>query len=348
MDVTLKKIAKEAGVSAGAVSRIINGTAAKIKISPATENRVMDIVRKLNYRPNFLARGLRSGKTGLIGAVMASALDRKQGIVLQGIQRYFEQEDYGIVVYATEYDPDREQRALEFMFGKKVEGTILVSTLNWSKKIRDYVGELERRGVRLVCMGVNLHPEITSPFVGHDDRMAGYLAASHLLKTGRRKIACITNTFNSNPIGILRLAGYKKALKEEGISFDEKLVFNCNPAEFSYFEWSYNAISRFLKSRRTCDAVFAHCDMCGFGVMRAVGDCGRRVPDDIAVISVGNEEFSEYSRPSLSSVDSNDYMLGQELAKTLRKMIKGEKVTSKLLKPNLIIRESSKGAPMKQ
>ena len=192
----------------------------------------------------------------------------------------------------------------------------------------------------MVLIGAKVLSGFKNPFVSHDDRMVGYLATRHLIKQGHREILCLTNTYNKNIVGILRLEGYKKALKEAGIKVNEKLILQFCPGSFTYQDAGYKKIKEFLKSGGKCSSIFSHCDRASLGIIKAIRESGLKVPEDIAVVSVDNDEFAEYIKPSLTTISLNSYKLGQTAAESLCRILNGKKVRSQLLKPKLIVRES--------
>ncbi len=341
MRVTLKDIAREAGVSLTTASRIINGTASEIRISPRTEARVLDIVGRRGYSANFLAKGLRSGKTGLVGVVTGSTADSSLGVIFQGIQGYLKKQNMAVMSCASEQDPRQEKEAVEFLLGKHVEGIIIFSTLNFDAGARRYVAGLAGRGTPVVCLGRRPRG-LAVPFVGHDNRRVGYLAARYLLESGCRHIICLTNTFNCNTIGSERRDGYAAALREAGRPVSRRNVLDLNTPSVDYDGDAAAAVEKFLDAGGACDGIFAHCDQAAAGAMRTLERRGLRVPADVAVVGVDNNGLGRYLRPSLTSVVLDDHALGEELAATLCGVLRGRSVESRLPAPALAERESGR------
>jgi len=336
---TLNDIAKRANVSPTTVSLVLNNKWKNFNISPSTYKKIIEISEKLNYKPNIFARGLKLGKTTFIGVIIGH-ITRGMENLFMGIQSYLSVNGYEIILRITDIKLEKEIEAIKYITEKKVDGVILDTCFLNNERIKNYIKEMEKIGIKMVFVGNEING-FKSPFVGNDNEKIGYIATKHLISHGHKKILCITNTHFKNLIGILRVKGYKKALKEAGIKLDKTFIFNFNPEKYGYFKGGYITIKKILKEKgKFFTAIFAHGDPTAMGIIKGIHESGLKIPEDIAIVSVDNTEFSEYTNPPLTTVHIDNYKVGYIAAEKLCKLINGEKVESEFLKPELIIRNS--------
>ncbi len=338
---TIKQVAQEAGVSVATVSRVMNGSADKIRISARTQQHVLRTVERLSYQPNMLARGLRSGRSRLIGIILRSVQHHSTGRLLQGVERTLSAGGYGLIVRTTEGVLSHMVDDVAFLADKQVEGMLLSAPLMPSRETGKQLRHLERSGARMVLMGATDIPGVESPYIGHDDIQVGMMATRHLLDLGHSNTLCLTCTGKHNTVGADRVQGYKAARLAAGL--DGGLIREMNMQDRSYEEQGHRAMTAFLKEGRRCSAVFAHCDAAALGAMRAIVETGLRVPDDIALVGVDDEPFGRYITPSLTTVALDNVALGERAAAMLMQILEGHRVEPRktLMKPMFIQRMST-------
>jgi len=344
MSATLKQIAMEANVSLTTVSRVLNGTAGQIRICRETERQVLDIAKKLNYTPNILAKGLRSGKSSLIGVILGNVSKCSQARLLQGVENYLAEKKYGIIVRTTSYSGEVEKESIQFLLDKKVEGLIINSSLIICEGGKPFIKKLADDKTPTILLDQRIDKELKMPFHGHDDRRTGYLATRHLIDLGHTSILCVTCTHNNNIIGILRLQGYKDALAEAGIAVDPRLILDINPLCSTYEVTAYDAMREYLKAGKSFSAAFVHCADASLRVVKALRESGYDIPGDVSIVCEGNDDYLEFLRPPLTTIFLDNYKLGQTIAEDLLKLMNGESVHDVLLKPKLVERGSCRRA----
>lgn len=332
---TIHDIAKELNITAATVSRALNDNPA---ISDATKKAVNRMARKMNYQKNKLASALRSGRSNILGVMIPSAEINFFGSVVHGIQKIANLHNYNIIIYQSNELVEFEKQGIDAFLRTRVDGiiaSVAKDTVEWS-----HYQEVKARGVPLVLFD-RFVDELEVPSVVINDYKGGYMATKHLIDQGCKRIAHISGPqhlriFNE------RLKGYTDALKAHDLPVDEKLI-------------AYGAVS--VESGKECmaaimengecpDGVFTVEDFTGLGVMQYLKARQISVPGDVAIIGFANEGFSEYITPSLSTVDQQTRIMGEEAARLFFQLSAGgnfysEKTVKKVLEPVLVPRDSS-------
>jgi len=296
--VTMRDIARAAGVSVATVSHVVNDKPGA-RIGDETRKRVHAAVAHLGYRTNALAKNLSVGSSRFIGLVAdAIATTPFAGQIIHGAQDEAWKHGYVLLVANTDGNAAAENDAIAMMLEHQVRG-ILYST--WYHREIDVPGTLFQTDTVLVdCFS----PASGLAAVVPDEEQGGRVATEALLAAGHSRIAFI-NTTTPSPALSGRLAGYRSALESAGIAFDEELVFPAAPAQ----EGGYEATAGIVGSGAT--AVFCHNDRVAMGLYDGLRERGLRIPDDVAVMGFDNQEvIAAHLRPPLSTVALPHYELG--------------------------------------
>src|ERR1700733_3636184 len=285
---TLKIVAREAGVSASTVSRIINGT---VNVSDGLKRAVEAAIVKFDFRPNAAARGLALGKTSTIG-VVAQAIDSPfYGEGLRGIEACLRHHGYVPLFMSGNWREEDEERCMREFIARGVDGIIVFAGRLSDAKLRSYAKE-----VSIVVTGRSLRASgLFSLQI--DDRHGAMLAVRHLIEVGHRKIAFIAGSEN-HPDAIERFEGYKKALADAGIDFDPKLAAVGDWHE----EGGLRATLELLGSKAKFTALFCVNDQTAYGACLALYRKGFSVPGDVSVIGFDDLPASAYRLPPPTSV----------------------------------------------
>ncbi|WP_344739057.1 LacI family DNA-binding transcriptional regulator [Microbacterium awajiense] len=289
-------VARVAGVSIKTVSNVINDYP---HVRPGTRDRVIEAIEQLDYRPNLSARGLRSGRTGVIGLAVPSLRENYFAELADSVIRAAEARGLGVIVEQTGGQRDKELLAVSTSRPRFLDG-LLFSPVSLGQ---EDAGALAIDGP-LVLLGERIFDGPTDHVTMHNMSSA-QAAVQHLLEIGRRRIALVgadLNGIDETSSASLRLKGYMRALEEAGIEMDPALV---RTTEMSRWNRAGGAEAAHLLVRDGVefDAVFALSDTLGLGVLRALGEENLRVPDDVAVIGFDNIDESNYSVPSMTTVD---------------------------------------------
>jgi LacI family transcriptional regulator, galactose operon repressor len=329
---TMKRIAGELGVSITTVSKVLNN---HVDISEATRTRVLAKVEELGYQRNAVARSLTLRRTHTLGIVIPDLMHSFFVEVIAGIEPVASARGYGLLLCSSSEDPGKERAELEMLRGRQVDGVVLASA-NASGNT-DMLLQLTKQGTSLVMIDRDDHPSVRCHRVLTDDEQVGMLATAHLLDAGRRAIAHIAGP----PIvhAKRREKGWRDALKAGGVKVADEWLVGGGFMEAD----GYRAMKRLLTVRPRIDAVFAANDPSAIGAMKAIWDAGRRVPDDIAVVGVGDIALGDLLRVPLTTVGWSRQDQGRRAAELLLNTLEGEgdRPQRVVIPPRLIVRESS-------
>lgn len=332
--VTIKDVAKAAGVSPSTVSRVISNNP---KISKATSDKVRKFMKEMEYYPNAIARSLAKQKTGVIGVIMPSTsedifLNPFFPEAIRGISKASGKSEYDILLSSRADKGEELNTIKKFIKGGRVDGILLMTSRVEDKTI-DYLVEedfpFSLIGSYDKYMGAINH-------VDNDNYMAAYELTIYLGSKGKKNIAMIVGDIKLT-VTRKRIEGYKKALEESGIKFNKDLIFTGSFDEKTGYK--YASIISNLKTRP--DAVIATDDLVAYGAMRGFEEIGVKVPQDIAVASFNNSILSKYSNTPITSVDINAFGLGYEAMKILVKNIEDKRMPRKILIPYTIYKRKS-------
>ena len=329
---TMKRIAGELGVSITTVSKVLNN---QPDISDATRTRVLAKVEELGYQRNAVARSLSLRRTHTLGIVIPDLMHSFFVEVIAGVEPVASAGGYGLLLCSSGEDANKERAELEMLRGRQVDG-VVVASANASGNT-DVLLQLSRQGTGLVMIDRDDHPSVKCHRVLTDDEEVGVLATVHLLEAGRRAIAPICGP----PIvhAKRREKGWREALKARGIKPSDDWVVRGGFMESD----GYRAMKRLLAVRPKIDAVFAANDPAAIGAMKAIWEAGLRVPDDLAVVGVGDIALSDLLRVPLTTVGWSRRDQGRHAAELLLKTLEGggDRLERVIIPPRLIVRESS-------
>jgi len=287
---TIKEVAEAAGVSFKTVSRVINGDE---KVRPETRAKVMDAVTRLGYRPNQIARQMRTQRSQLIGLVSDEIVTTPFAFnIIKGAQQEAWRHDCMLLVVNTAGDRIHEAEALDMLLMRQVEGVIYATMRHTMVELPPLLSEVPV--VLLNCRSA----DSSLPSVVPDEVGAGYAATEILLRHGHRSIPFI-NLEPSAVAAIGRLEGYKQALAAYDVPFEPALVRNT----FGKSQHGYERATELLDSGPPPSAILCGNDAVAAGVYEAIKERGLRIPGDIAVISFDNLEIIATSlKPALSTM----------------------------------------------
>src|SRR5438067_7611951 len=275
---TMKRIAGELGVSITTVSKVLNNRA---DISEATRSRVLAKVEELGYQRNAVARSLSLRRSHTLGIVIPDLMHSFFVEVIAGIEPVASGRGYGLLLCSSSEDPRKEQSELEMLRSRQVDGIVLASAQG--SGTTELLQRLTKQGTAIVMIDRDDYPSVKCHRVLTDDERVGQLATAHLLDAGRRAIAHI-----GGPAIVhakRRERGWREALKARGIKPPDDWIVRGGFMESD----GYRAMQRLLAVRPRVDAVFAANDPAAIGAMKAMWEAKLRVPDDIAVVGVGDK-----------------------------------------------------------
>lgn len=338
MSYTTKDLAKIAGVNQSTVSRCLNDSPL---ISDETKNRVKKLAEELGFEFNANARSLSTSKTGTIGVIYPDdytefGINLYFSTLQNQLRESLERQEIDLIASFPTNKYTNKNNIRRLITCQKVDGLIIIQS-NIDHETLSY---LKKSKIPFVFL--HHYPETCKyedvDVVYVDHLKGGYLATEYLISRGHKNILCIS----SNAIGDeykLRTEGYKRALSDHNIDFNEQLIFF---ADLSFMA-SYNIIKN-LVDLKSITAIFAQTDLMALGAIEALRDLKIKVPDDIAIVGYNDEELSSYFKPHLTTVHQPRETLAQLTCERLIELIYSKtpkKPTKIAIQPKLIIRESS-------
>lgn len=331
MPVTIKDIAKHAGVSIATVSMVLNNK--DHGITQKTRDKILKIAEELNYRPNRLARGLVTKRTNTLGFILPDITNPFFPEIVRAAEDTANKYDYNLILCNTDDDEDKEKLYIEVLKEKCVDGIIFTSSIEPSeenlKTLLDY---------DIPFVFLDRFIDIDKAYVIHTDGMQGmYEVVKYLIDMGHEKIAFLSGPFGSST-ACERYKGYAKALKECGISIDKNLI-----VEGDYKEAGGKRAMRELLKRNTgFTAVACANDLMAIGAMEVLKQNNIRIPEEVSITGFDDIALSKVLDPKLTTVSQPCYDMGHEATKMLIKLIEGKtpEKNKQVLKPKLVIRDS--------
>jgi DNA-binding LacI/PurR family transcriptional regulator len=309
--VTMKEIAEEAGVSMQTVSRVVNN---RPDVAPKTRQRVKDIIASHDYRPSSIARGLTKGRSYLLGVITAGIRHFGPSSTLSGIEKKASKMGYATIlraVHQTEvFDIDEY---LRFLVSQHVDGII------WAMPERGNIREeilskIPMLAIPAVFINIQPHPDIN--VFDFDNHAGGRMAAEHLIGQGFQRIGLITGPMDWM-VSRQRFLGWKDALEAVGYPSEENQIVEGDWTAKS----GAQCMIQLLKQWPEIDAVFVCNDLMALGAMKAASDCGRSVPDDLAVVGFDDVDQASFFSPSLTTIRQDPQDLGRRSVEEIDRLI---------------------------
>jgi LacI family transcriptional regulator len=326
--VTIADVAREAGVSLMTVSRAVND---KEGLSEATRVRILRIVDKLGYRPNTIARGLVTKRTGTLGLVVPDNANPFFSELARGVEHAAYAEDYNVFLCNTEEDKDRELAVLQSLSEKLVDGIIVCSSRLPDDDLEDALKYHESS----VLINRILPGKNAAIYV--DDIKGGHMAVNHLIENGHRAIGFLAGPTNSFS-GQQRAKGYRNALDAAGLPHNPDKVKHCLPM----VEVGQETARILITNNPEITALFCYNDLVAVGALKACADLGFKVPEDIAIVGFDDIMLASLVTPPLTTCRVPRYEIGVQAAQMLLAQVDGQPTNiDKLIEPELIIRASA-------
>jgi len=332
MTITIKDIAKEANVSITTVSRVINNI--DEGVGKDTKEKILKIMKKLDYRPNGIARGLVTKKTNSLGLILPDITNPFFPDLVRGVEDTAHIYGYNIILCNTDDDIAKEKTYIEVLKEKCIDGIVYTSTIQ-----SDYnnVNTLLKYDIPFVMLD-RLIDVKGVPHIYDDGESGMYETIRYLIKNNHKRIAYISGPMTNYP-AIQRYKGFKRALDEAGLRPDEDLILEGN------FKMSggFKCMTEIINKKKEFTAVACANDLMAVGALECLRGNSLRVPDDISVTGYDDIYVANVMTPKLTTVAQPTYDMGCMSARMLIKLIEGENSEGEIiLKPKLVIRESVK------
>ncbi len=337
MPITLADIAEALGVSKMTVSRAINNDP---KIKAETRDRILTVARQMNYRPNHYARGLATNRSYLLGLVVPDLMHSYYAEIAKAIESVARPAGYEILLCTTDENAAKEVAEVAAL-RHRTDGLIIASAVAASN-VRVY-REMIQEGARLVLLDRHFE-RIACPAVITNNVRVGLLATEHLISLGHRQIGHLQGP--EVRVADDRLEGYKQALANHKIPYEEALVRPCGFLETE----GYHAMRDWIAEGNLPLAIFAGNDPAAIGAIHALFEAGLKVPEDIAIVGAGSIHYGDLLRVPLTTVGWDVTQMGQEAARLLieaiappRNVAKPKIYSPTVIHPQLIVRRSCGG-----
>lgn len=316
-NVTIKDVAKLAGVSISTVSRVINDSK---PVTDEVKQRVLDVIKETGYVPNPLARSLVTKKSKLIGVIVPEVSDSFVNEILNGIEAVSKMYDYDILLVNTYSDKEQELESIKLLKTKQVEGIVMLS---WILD-EDHVNAMKESRIPAVYISKTARNyDIYTVSTSNED--ATYDMTEYLIKNGHEDIAFIMTSKEETILERERRTGYERALKDNNIKIDEKLI----KYGLTDYEGGYNSMKELIEDKIIPSAVFVTGDEAAVGAINAIFDAGYSVPEDISVAGFNDTKLAKIYRPKLTTVFQPLFDMGAVSIRALIKIINGDAVEEK-------------------
>jgi LacI family transcriptional regulator len=330
--VTIREVARHAGVSVATVSHVVNDTH---YVTPELHNRVFDAINVLNYRPNKLARALSRKAIPLLALIVPDISNPYWSAVARVVQDVTDHHDYSVIVCSSDGLPEREARFLRSLSGW-VSGMILHPYHLTS----EHVSRLSGDQVPLVVLG-----DFTTPTKqpAHWDQVTSSnlegarLAVQHLIQLGHRRIGFVQGA-EGTPSSLKRLAGYRSALEQAGLPVVDELIA---PGDYTQ-AGGRQAIETLLDRSKPPTAVFCANDLSAFGALEVARRRGLDVPTDFSIVGFDDIDEAATTSPPLTTISQPPRLVGTVTAETLIERLGGRvEATRRSIPGTLVIRQST-------
>ncbi|MHC1720210.1 MAG: LacI family DNA-binding transcriptional regulator [Clostridiaceae bacterium] len=331
MAVSIKDVAKEANVSIATVSRVLNNIDV---VNEDTKQRVKDAIQKLGYRPNIVARSLKTQKTRTLGIIIPDISNQFYPEIVRGAEDVANIYNYNVMLCNTDLDKEKEIEYLRILKEKMSDGVIYMSN-SMSEDVYKVMEELNLSAVLIE----NSDPSGKISSVSIDNETAAFDGVSFLIKKGNKKIAYIGTDKDYKNLSALRYKGYEKALKKNKIAIEgDRICFSGGKAKDGYL-----CMGRILDNTEV-DAVFCTGDEIAMGAINCLRERGIKVPEQVDVIGFDNIYSSDIFYPKLTTVAQPMYDMGSVGMRMLIKKINNEEpeVKNYILDHEIIERDSCK------
>lgn len=335
---SLNDIAKHLGVSKTLVSFVLNGKGKEFRISEDICKKVLDVAKELNYTPNRIAQGLRTGKTNTIGLIIADIANPFFGILGREIEQEAARFGYRIIFCSSDENPEKSKQQIAMLQQSQVDGYIISPPMKSEEQIRT----LANGTIPFVLID-RYFPEIECNYIVVDNFDAAYRATNHLLALGRKRIANIT--VNMDLVNMKdRTEGYRQALLDASVALDDSLV------KILPFSHDNKDVARAIKElvaktgSKKVDAILFSTSKLGINGIECISTLGLKIPDDIAIVSFDNPDAYKICISPVTVVNQPLKEIGKTAVQVLLSQIKHPENIAKFqkitLKTDFIIRKS--------
>ena len=333
-EVTIYDIAKKLSISPATVSRGLQDHPA---ISKKTKKKIFDLVEEMGYRSNHFARNLRQQQTKTIGIIVHELNSNFITSVLAGIEKVTTEAGYDLIIAHSSESYKKEAANAKNLFHKRVDG--LIASLSFDTKDLDHYKSFTDKGIPIIFFD-RVEQDGNNTVVVIDNARCGYIATQHLIDQGCKRILHVTSSLQRN-VYSLRYKGYRDALFDNNLPFDEKMLVVNDLSEKA----GVDAALTILKMKPLPDGVFITNDFVAAVCMRTLKEHGVSIPEDIAIVGFNNDAIGKLIEPALTTINYPGIDMGEIAARNLINHLKGvtniHQTNTIIVRSELIVRKSS-------
>ncbi len=347
-NVTLKDIALKARVTVPTVSKVLNKSTGTVRVSPETRTTILEIARNLGYRPNHLARGLRTNRTASLGLIVGGLVTPVRVRCIEHLEDLARRQGFSVMIGSSEGSGKQEAAYVREFLARQVDGLVIAS--RGHDFDNEHLVELAKKRFPAVIIEVEV-PGVDVAQVVVDIKEGSRLLTEHLLSLGRSPVLMVVRSVNLSVRD--RLEGFRLAYQQAGRKDAEDHIFYINEEGTEIeMNWNnpwakigYEATARIMKNRPETDAVFASNDQVAMGVLGALARLGKKVPSDVAVAGFDGIPESEYYSTPLTTVLQPQEMIAEQVVKIMHELLTNVNASPNkvVIKPQLIVRQSTIG-----
>ncbi len=331
---SIKDIAKEAGVTISTVSHVLNESKF---VTPPTAEKVRNAVEKLGYRPNKIARSLRTQSTEAVGVIVPDLKNPFYAIIIQEMERVARQRGYTLVLGCTFFDLDEEKHQMQVLMDQFADGLIFFGGYDSVEHLR-YVSD---RNIPVVAVDREVE-DLSIPSVLTDNVSACTMAVDHLASVGHREIGYVTFSYDRHTVVRRRLEGFKRGLERNGLEFNPEYILVDDSTKLRETMGTYEAAKRYFSANPVPTAFVTLSDNFAYGLIRALEELGYAVPEDVSVIGFCDNKIGDIYKPRLTTIVQNMEMMGERSMSMLIDLIEKKRHvdTRVVLQAELLKRDS--------
>jgi LacI family transcriptional regulator len=336
MSVTINDIAKEAKVSVATVSRVLNSSG---YVKEETKQRILAVIKEKNYAPSAIARSLSKSETNTIGVIVPDITNAYFGEIIKGISDIAEKNNLNIILFNTDNYLEKEVHALKLLREQRIKGIIMTPGFGEEKLNETYIKTINNLNIPIILVSADIKfTKLNGVFV--DNIKGGFDATNLLIKEGHTKIGIMTGLLSSEP-ATDRLIGYKKALKENNIPFNNKYIFY---GDFK-LDKAYKLTKNLLEEKDQPTALVVCSNMMTMGVIKALKEKNKDIPKDLAIIGFDKINFLDIVGLNITYVEDCPIELGRASMDMLCNIISNTdniSVRRVIIEPQIITKGSEK------
>lgn len=319
---TIKDVAKLAHVSVSTVSRVLNQSG---YVSERVCQDVYAAVRQLGYKPNSIAQSLKKNSSHTIGLIVADITNPYFAAIAKGSENYFSQYGYNLIICNTNESPEKERTHLEMLFDRRVDGILLCST----GRNNEVIQRLLDAGIKIILIDRSC-PGLTLDIIKDNNEYGAYLLTNLLIERGHKKIVFLRGDKGSTA-STERECGWRSALKENGLSAGSSMVFTAGSSGENTKDVMDSLLSLNEQERPT--AVFASNSLIAKQVIMKLNESSVAVPEQMALVCYGLEEFKTLYRPSITCIIQRPDHVGYLSAQLMMERLKdsGEQAMKEII-----------------